>query len=119
MGLFNVLRIDDNCPLCGISQQMEIQFKYGEVRQYQYRLGDMIRPEPGKLTSDEPRAVRSTINCKVCDTKYILCDIHFKGLVITRVTLLPAVESAYIPVTKGAHGRHGRGKHAKGKKHHK
>ena len=114
MGLFNVLQVSDRCSFCCVRQRMEIQFKYGELGQYRYCLGDAIRADPGSAPFDESQVVRGSVSCGVCDTRYILCEVHFRRNVIVRVAVLPALESVFPLVTKGVRGKHGHGKRTKG-----
>ncbi|NHA03987.1 hypothetical protein G7092_09280 [Mucilaginibacter sp. HC2] len=47
MGAFNTLTIQANCNNCGGVMMYRVQFKFGEVWQYEYKLGDKIkRAEP-------------------------------------------------------------------------
>ena len=43
MGAFNSLDVTIGCPACQMTAPREIQFRYGAVWQYRYRLGDVLR----------------------------------------------------------------------------
>lgn len=43
MGAFNTLRALAVCTFCNKESEYEIQFKYGNKRQYEYQLGDVLR----------------------------------------------------------------------------
>lgn len=42
MGAFNVVKIHEGCEKCGKTIEQKIQFKYGEVWQHEYNLGDEL-----------------------------------------------------------------------------
>lgn len=42
MGAYNSLIVTVNCPDCGNTYEAQIQFKYGDTWQLQYRLGDKL-----------------------------------------------------------------------------
>jgi len=43
MGAFNTVKAHVQCPCCSEHVQIGVQFKYGDTRQHEYELGDMIR----------------------------------------------------------------------------
>lgn len=43
MGAFNILIVDEKCNKCKNDVQIEIQFKFGDVWQNKYKLGDVLR----------------------------------------------------------------------------
>jgi hypothetical protein len=43
MGAFNTVTVDQKCNRCGQNTTIKVQFKYGDVWQHQYRIGDVIR----------------------------------------------------------------------------
>ena len=43
MSAFNRLHAEVRCPNCGDSSKQLIQFKFGDVWQYDYQLGDILR----------------------------------------------------------------------------
>ncbi|MEU4694709.1 hypothetical protein [Actinoplanes sp. NPDC023714] len=40
---FNVVTIDETCPVCANPIRRRVQFKYGELRAHEYELGDVLR----------------------------------------------------------------------------
>ncbi len=42
MGAFNTVRADVECPNCQFKSEFEIQFKFGDVWQFEYRVGDRL-----------------------------------------------------------------------------
>jgi hypothetical protein len=42
MSAFNILQAEAACPTCGCRGRFEIQFKYGDTWQYEYRIGDRL-----------------------------------------------------------------------------
>jgi hypothetical protein len=42
MGAYNFVKSLQQCPNCGHTSEFSIQFKYGEVWQYEYVVGDRI-----------------------------------------------------------------------------
>ena len=50
MGLFNTVQTHDRCPSCDNEVNLKVQFKYGDVYQHHYQLGDVI-----KWDSNHPR----------------------------------------------------------------
>ncbi len=45
MGAFNIVRTRARCASCGRDSDQEIQFKYGDTWQHEYRLGDELKWE--------------------------------------------------------------------------
>ena len=43
MGAFNTITAPVACPNCGVVSEFEVQFKYGDVWQHHYRVGDPLR----------------------------------------------------------------------------
>jgi hypothetical protein len=43
MAAYNTLRAVAPCPNCGVSIEVEIQFRYGNVWQQEYKIGDVLR----------------------------------------------------------------------------
>jgi hypothetical protein len=69
MGAFNTVTIDYKCQKCGQMISMIIQFKYGDVWQHQYRVGDMIKWNKNNV--GEPGHKRVVIeafseDCPIC-----------------------------------------------------
>ncbi len=56
MGAFNTVVVELPCPVCENSAEFEIQFKYGNTWQFEYRIGNRIKwggneiGEPGHET---------------------------------------------------------------------
>lgn len=42
MGAFNVVKIHEKCGNCGQNIERKVQFKYGEVWQHEYIVGDKL-----------------------------------------------------------------------------
>ena len=42
MGAFNTLTLEQECPLCGEEVEIHLQFKYGDIWQRLYRLGEEL-----------------------------------------------------------------------------
>lgn len=42
MGAFNTVRSEQTCGSCGQRTAFQIQYKYGELWQYEYQIGDSI-----------------------------------------------------------------------------
>lgn len=42
MGAFNVVKIPEKCKNCGQNIERRVQFKYGEVWQHEYTVGDEL-----------------------------------------------------------------------------
>ena len=55
MGLFNTVEILDKCSSCNKDVNLRVQFKYGDVYQHHYQLGDVI-----KWNTDHPRTNAGT-----------------------------------------------------------
>jgi hypothetical protein len=47
MGAYNLLNIKVNCVNCSREYSGRLQFKVGEVWQYTYHIGDVIKVKPG------------------------------------------------------------------------
>ena len=45
MGLFNTVETRVSCP-CGNEENLEVQFRYGDVYQHHYQVGDVIQWDP-------------------------------------------------------------------------
>lgn len=43
MGAFNTVRTRADCPRCCIATDVTVQFKYGDIYQHHYRVGDTLR----------------------------------------------------------------------------
>ena len=43
MGLFNTVHTLAKCPACKNEVNLKVQFKYGDVYQHHYQLGDVIK----------------------------------------------------------------------------
>ncbi len=43
MGAFNVIKINHVCKSCKINVMIQVQFKYGDIWQYEYSLGDSLK----------------------------------------------------------------------------
>ena len=43
MGAFNTVRILGTCPSCKNEVNLEVQFKYGDVWQHHYQVGDVTQ----------------------------------------------------------------------------
>ena len=43
MGAFNTVRGETRCPSCGVRGEFEVQFKYGDTWQLEYRIGDELK----------------------------------------------------------------------------
>ncbi|WP_406693785.1 hypothetical protein V5E97_22380 [Singulisphaera sp. Ch08] len=73
MGAFNTVRSEQRCASCGQLSAFQIQYKYGELWQYEYQIGDSIawstkykRSDVGK--SGRPQVVVEGIaeHCPLC-----------------------------------------------------
>lgn len=42
MGSFNTVEAEVSCPRCRQCVSMAVQFKFGDIRQYEYRIGDRL-----------------------------------------------------------------------------
>jgi hypothetical protein len=43
MGAYNIVKSTGTCPSCGRGAEFNVQFKYGNVWQYEYHVGDPIK----------------------------------------------------------------------------
>ncbi len=43
MGAFNIVRSKQKCASCGQRVELSIQFKYGDVWQHEYQIGDRLQ----------------------------------------------------------------------------
>lgn len=111
MGAFNTLRINAPCPICGSCAVKEIQFKHGEVWQYEYRAGDKLRGAPGEPDERGKRHLDGITHCSVCETQGLKCEIAINDGVLSSATILPVMISPTARPQKER--RHGR---AKGKR---
>lgn len=84
MGAFNVLRCVSPCPACRETTDFEIQFKYGEMWLYEYRIGDELRWSARKrINIGKPEYRRVVVDgagnpCKRCGTTEINFDIFIE-----------------------------------------
>jgi hypothetical protein len=90
MGLFNYLYAKVDCPICGHNAEREIQFKYGQLRLYKYALGDHLKPDEG-ITFPNNIRVKGITDCDVCETHYLVCEIHVGNGTIKRIEMLPSI----------------------------
>jgi hypothetical protein len=72
MGAFNTVEIRGTCPCCKKEVNLEVQFKYGDTYQYDYKLGDVItwggndigKPGRSRVVVD---GAAGCPNCPGCD----------------------------------------------------
>lgn len=57
MSAVNRVRAFRTCPNCRNIVHFEVQFKYGEVREYTYAVGDAIRRDANGATANDERCV--------------------------------------------------------------
>ncbi|HTX78521.1 MAG TPA: hypothetical protein VMC62_02585 [Longilinea sp.] len=57
MGAFNTVMSEQKCSNCGIVSEFAVQFKYGEVWQHEYVLGDRIIWGKGNIGNQEYKKV--------------------------------------------------------------
>ena len=92
MEAFNTVKSETSCPFCGSKQQWSVQFKYGDCRQYEYRIGDKLRWGGNKKGSNVGGCVRTggltEERCRRCSRGYIEAAVYFSNNVIERVELL-------------------------------
>lgn len=70
MGAFNSLGYTITCPSCSKMSQVALQFKYGEVWQYNYKMGEPLRWGERNVGSPDYRVVvvlAIAENCPVCN----------------------------------------------------
>lgn len=91
MGAFNVLRSWIRCSMCGRGYDARVQFKYGDVWQHEYEMGqslrwggnDVGRPVSGVVhVTGVPEGV-----CPHCGYEELWCEIIVRaGRIIAVVT---------------------------------
>jgi hypothetical protein len=86
MGLFNILTVDAKCPWCGKESSMEVQFKYGKLWQYKYKIGDPIT----WATERQAKSVKQRVSipgvampCKYCVKDFIDFEITIEKNIVT------------------------------------
>lgn len=91
MGAFNTVKSEASCPFCNNKQQWTIQFKYGNCRQYEYRLGDKLRWGGNKKGSNVGGNVRTSgiaeESCKRCCRGSIDAAVYLMDNIIKQVEL--------------------------------
>jgi hypothetical protein len=78
MGLFNILFAEVACTVCGKVSAMEIQYKYGATRQYEYKLGDKIHWGGSQYGDPSNKAVvveGISGQCQHCRAEFMEYDI--------------------------------------------
>lgn len=74
MSAFNTVSVQTVCPVCRAETVFEVQFKYGDTWQYQYKIGDDIRwdgNDYGKKSSGIVRVEGIGRPCPNCAAKYV------------------------------------------------
>ena len=69
MGLFNTVTVDEVCENCHSAVNRRVQFKYGDVRLHQYRIGDSLEWDGNKIGRPGLKRVRVSgfpEQCPVC-----------------------------------------------------
>ena len=87
MGAFNSLDVTIDCPACRMTAQREIQFRYGAVWQYRYRLGDVLRWDRDHV--GDPDASDVVVDGWLCECPS--CDHDGRIAVYVRENVLTAV----------------------------
>ncbi len=69
MSAFNTVKVEHKCASCGHLVELSVQFKYGEVWQYEYEIGDRLKW--GKNNIGQPGNKRVVVDgaaerCPVC-----------------------------------------------------
>jgi hypothetical protein len=78
MGLFNILFAEVACTTCERTSSMEIQFKYGATRQYEYKLGDTLHWGGSQYGDPSNKAVvveGISGKCQHCGAEFMEYDI--------------------------------------------
>ena len=104
MGVFNTVRGPCVCPTCYAPGELEVQFKYGGVRQFNYRVGDELEWGPNDVgSSAASHAIVAGIGgpCASCgadnlDVGIVICDQHIVGLFPLGPTFPKAVPAAFV-----------------------
>ena len=92
MGAFNTVGSELICPICGRVSFMEVQFKYGNTWQYEYRLGERLRW--GGNDIGEPGVKRVWVEsiaglCAFCNYDGIDCEVLIENDILVKVRNLP------------------------------
>lgn len=82
MGLYNTLKANLTCSKCNKKSEFEIQFKYGNVRLFEYKIGDMLlwgRKNTGIRTTKKVVLDGVSTPCKYCGVDnefliYVYCN---------------------------------------------
>ena len=71
MGAFNTVRILGTCPSCKNEVNLEVQFKYGDVWQHHYQVGDVIKWGGNNVGTHGHRKVvtEGVEACPICDSE--------------------------------------------------
>lgn len=71
MGAFNTVRILGTCPSCKNEVNLEVQFKYGDVWQHHYQIGDVIKWGGNDIGKPALRKVivEGFAVCPTCDSE--------------------------------------------------
>ena len=107
MGAFNVLHATVTCPNCSSGYTGRIQFKVGEVWQYDYQIGDVLKvtPRDTALLGADVMAYGISENpvCPACGfTNGEEYDILIKDLTIVECKLM-VDPSLYLSVNEGCY----------------
>ena len=83
MSSYNVLVMpeDETCPNCGSRISRHAQFKYGEVRQHEYQIGNKITWGANNVGSPGYRAVLLSAHPERCPACGDLPNVRFEVLV--------------------------------------
>jgi hypothetical protein len=103
MGLFNTVTAIVDCPRCGSQREMDVQFFFGDLWNYRYRVGDQIRLGDGQEWALRRRVVAqgTTHACPSCGASFLEFDIIIVNAVITAIephdpTRIFRIEQPYI-----------------------
>lgn len=98
MGAFNQVEVEETCPSCNKNIVRQVQFKYGDVQQLTYRLGDTLawggndRGDPGHeevMVDAYPEA------CPLCGhDPEVTYDVVIRRDVLVSATVAPPRESS-------------------------
>ncbi len=110
MGLFNTVGIERVCPNCGNLVEFKVQFKYGYVRDHEYRIGDRL--QWGRDFPDKPYAYRGDVGKP--GTRQVVVDGIAEGCPVCGYSYGPDgvldyevwVEDDQIVAVRPASGRH-------------
>lgn len=89
MGAFNLLKTETNCPQCGKHVRIEVQFKFGDLRQYEYRLGDKLLLHESEETWASSRVVLAAGiggPCPNCGADFLEFDVRVNQGVLEEVS---------------------------------